>query len=291
MSKQKLLISFSGGRTSAFMTWWLLNYKRDVYEMIVVFANTGKERQETLDFVANCDKYFGFNTIWVEAKVHKQKGVGTGFSLVDYKTADRSGRIFEEHISKYGIPNQNAPQCSREMKNIPIRKYAKSIGWKNYLTALGIRSDEPSRLDWNKKKREKILYFAELFHVVKSDVNLFWSKQPFDLELKSFEGNCDLCYKKSKRKLLTILKQHPEFANWWKEMEDKYSEFDPRGKGEAPYNFYRNNLSVIDLLEESKFKFDEAIDESKLIDMYKQMSLWDEEMDSNGGCVESCEAF
>lgn len=289
--KKKLLISFSGGRTSAYMAWWLLNNKQDVYDMIVVFANTGKEREETLDFVNKCDKEFGFNTVWIEAKVIFEKGVGTSFNVVDYETADRSGRIFEEHIRKYGIPNQNAPQCTKEMKAIPIRKYAKSIGWKDYETALGIRSDEPIRLSWAKKHKEKLLYFAELFHVTKSDVNLFWSKQSFDLELTSYQGNCDLCYKKGLRKLMTIAKENPELADWWREMEQKYGNFDPRNTGEAPFRFFRDNMTIDEIIEESKFLFELAIDTSKDIDNYRQMAMWDEFLDSNNGCTESCEVF
>lgn len=289
--KEKLLISFSGGKTSAYMTWWLLNNMQHKYEMVVVFANTGKERQETLDFVNKCDIEFGFNTVWIEAKVNHKKGIGTSFSIVDYNTADRIGRVFEEHISKFGIPNQNAPQCTKEMKSIPIKKYAKSLGWKKYWTALGIRSDEPKRLDWNKKQKNRLVYFAEFFNVTKSDVNFFWSKQSFDLRLKSYEGNCDLCYKKALRKLMTIVKDNPQFADWWREMEVKYGYFDPRNVGKAPYRFYRDDMTIDEIIEESKLPFTPANDTSKDIDTYKQMAFWDNYLDSNSGCVESCEIF
>jgi hypothetical protein len=32
----------------------------------VVFANTGQEREETLEFVKQCDDHFGFGTVWIE---------------------------------------------------------------------------------------------------------------------------------------------------------------------------------------------------------------------------------
>ena len=55
-NKKRLLISFSGGRTSAFMLWWLFNKwdDRHNWEMVVVFANTGKENKGTLFFVDEC---------------------------------------------------------------------------------------------------------------------------------------------------------------------------------------------------------------------------------------------
>jgi hypothetical protein len=290
-NKEKLLISFSGGRTSAYMTWWLLKNMQHKYEMIVVFANTGKERKETLDFVNKCDIHFGFNTVWIEAKVNYEKGVGTSFNIVDYSTADRLGRIYEEHISKYGMPNQNAPQCTRELKQIPIDKYIKSIGWKKYQTALGIRTDEPKRLNWEKKKKRKLLYFAELFEVYKSDVNRFWSKQCFDLELKSYEGNCDFCFKKSLRKLMTIAKENPQLADWWREMEQKYGNFDPRKTGKTPFRFFRDEMTIDEIIEESNFPFELSKDESKKIATHRQLAIWDDYLDSNNGCTESCEVF
>jgi len=68
----KLLISFSGGETSAYMTHWALKNWRERYpEILVVFSNTGQENEETLVFVRDCDNYFGFETVWVEA-MHPQ---------------------------------------------------------------------------------------------------------------------------------------------------------------------------------------------------------------------------
>lgn len=48
--KQKILVSFSGGETSAFMINWLLKNMPE-YEYKFVFANTGEENEETLVFV------------------------------------------------------------------------------------------------------------------------------------------------------------------------------------------------------------------------------------------------
>ena len=125
--RENLLVSFSGGETSAFMAQWLWTHKQDDYNMIFVFANTGLENEETLEFVEQCSKHFGFNVTWVEAKVHHGERISSGFKIVDYESASRKGEPFEDVILKYGIPNQSAPICTRELKQNPIKAFAKEF--------------------------------------------------------------------------------------------------------------------------------------------------------------------
>jgi hypothetical protein len=243
MNSKVLLISFSGGRTSAFMTKYILeNSKYDVYDKHIVFMNTGKERIQTYKFINDCDKYWNFNTVWIEPVIYSEGK--NSYKVVSYETADREGKAFEDMIKRYGISNISFPHCTRELKLRPLNKYMNSKGFKDYITAIGIRADEPHRL----KPKLNIIYpLAEDMAMTSDLIRKFWDRQTFDLQLKDYEGNCDLCWKKSKRKKLTLIKENPEMADWWVEMESKYS----KGK----YYFHRNNESTQDLIEQSKGNF------------------------------------
>lgn len=284
MNKKKLLVSFSGGQTSAYMTKWCIDNLSNQYEIVVVFANTGKEREETLQFVNECDKRWNFNTVWVEAVVDPEKGKGTSFKVVTFETASRNGEPFERVIQKYGIPNSAFPHCTRELKTRPIHKYIKSLGWKRYYTAIGIRKDEVDRIDKNYKKNRFVYPFIALNMKPsdKIDVNIFWLTQDFRLNLKGYEGNCDLCWKKSDRKILSLLLENPNRAEWWDEMQKKY------GKGQ--YHFFRKNRSILDLLKQSESPFNVARDDSKDTVKFTSRELFDD-LDLTNGCEESCEPF
>lgn len=293
--KETLLISFSGGRTSAYMTKWCLENLSDRFEMLVVFSNTGKERIETLDFINECDKKFNFNTIWIEPIVNPTHGKGMRAKAVNYHTADREGKVFESHIAKYGISNVATPMCTRDMKDYTIHSYMKQKGYTDYYTAIGIRVDEFDRIHSNKEKLKFIYPFVELHPQTKYDVNRFWSNQDFDLELKSYEGNCDMCYKKSLRKILTLAVEKPHLLDWWGEMEKKYENYLPPNRQDKnityPIRFFRNNLSVSEIREMAKTFKDFARDESKDVQQYEQLSLFNLDLDSSGACSESCEVF
>lgn len=289
----KILVSISGGRTSAMMAFLIKNLYGKTHEIIYVFANTGKEREETLQFLDRVDKHFGLGVVWVEAEVIPENNKGTTHKVVDFKTAARDGEPYEQVIKKYGIPCVAAPHCTRELKTNSIKSYAKSIGWLDYKIAIGYRADEPKRIKWKKVTDGNHIYPLVTHGIKKEDVNAFWKKQPFDLELKSYEGNCDLCFKKSKRKLLTIVKENPLVTGWWGKMELRYSNHRPEShiNSVPPFYFYRGCETSIDLIEESRLPFDPAPDENKALPT-NQLAIFTPEMDNESGCGGgSCEPF
>lgn len=297
MQKNKLLISFSGGETSAYMTKWLWENMQDEYEMQVVFANTGREREETLYFVHRFSTHFKIPVIWVEAETNPEYGKGVSAKVVDLATASRNGQPFEAMIAKHGIPNIGNPNCSRELKRNAIRAYARQIGWRKYYTAIGIRIDEIDRMSTDMDTERLVYPLATIHPKSKPQINLFWVEQPFRLELKSYEGNCIDCWKKSLRKLLTIKKEQRQAGitdTWSADMEAKYGEYIPDSKKhnpniKTPIRFCRSNISALEVERMSHESFAPAKDEKHIIS-FKQMDL-DEVLDMTGGCIESCEAF
>ena len=276
--KTKLLVcTFSGGRTSAFMGLMLKDLpKYKDFEKLFVFANTGKEKEETLEFIDRCDKEWNLGVVWLEAKVIKDKGVGTTYKIVNYKTASRDGKPFEDMLKKYPMPTPFASNCTRELKLAPINKYIKTLGFNEVVTALGIRHDERHRKS-NTAEEQNIIYpLCDELKVDSKFIRDWWSRQCFDLKLKDYEGNCDLCFKKSVRKRLTLIKEDPKIADWWLEMENKYS------TDKVPRFDLRTNISMEELIEKSKQPFRTIQD---LYELSKtQTGLFDEDLDIETDC-------
>ena len=142
---RKLWVSVSGGRTSAYMAIRLLQEYSDRYELKFIYANTGLEHEETLQFLDRIDRKFNLGLIWLEAVINAEKGKGTTHKIIDFETASRKGEPFEEMIKVYGIPNKSYPHCNRELKLQVMNSYVKEIGWRNEYRAIGIRYDEDHR--------------------------------------------------------------------------------------------------------------------------------------------------
>jgi len=285
--ERRLLVSYSGGETSAFMTLWIKENWASEYDVIkVVFANTGQENEETLEFVDRCDLMLGFNTVWVEAVVDQRVRKGTRHKVVDFQTANRNGDVFEDMIKKYGIPNQNYPHCTRELKLHPITDYVRSIGWGpgTYDTAIGIRVDEIDRMS---KKKDEFRFRYPLVSatpMTKPDINTWWSKQPFRLELKGYQGNCKWCWKKTLRKHLTLIDEDVSTYDFPTRMERLYR-YAGRSKDNSPRVFFREGRDTDALLLESLREFEPFHDDAQVFN-------YDPELDApGGGCTESCETF
>jgi len=281
-----LLISFSGGETSAYMTRWLLNNVEHQYdEIAVLFANTGQENEQTLEFVQRCDDAFNFNVVWLEAVVVYGERVACKHKVTNFKNANRDGEVFEKVINKYGIPNKAWPHCTRELKLNPIKSYIKSLGWTNYHTAIGIRSDEIDRMSAAAKKDGLIYPLVSKHPMTKPMINQWWAGREFRLNLKGYQGNCKWCWKKSLRKHMTLMKESPEVYDFPKSMEKKHGLSGHNVDGNQRV-FFRENMSTNDLFDLSKQSFTPARDDA---DVYPEPDLFDFDLDSADGCSESCE--
>jgi hypothetical protein len=237
MSKKNILITVSGGRTSAFMAIYLKElYNKE--NLLFLYANTGKERPETIEFLNRLDTHFNLGIVWLEAKVNPTKGKGTTYKIVDYDTCSKNGEPFTDVIDKYGLPSKLFRHCTRELKEQPIHKYAKEIFGKDYLTAMGIRADEKHRLA---QKKNYIYPLAEM-NVDKKFINDWWKRQPFNLQLHEHEGNCDFCFLKSKRKRVQLLSEGLN-VDWWNDIEKKYA------IDRQPMMDVRNGVTIEDLIK------------------------------------------
>lgn len=256
--KPKLLACNSGGRTSAYMTLRLLQEKADEYDIMVVFANTGCEDEATLEFVHQCDVQLGFNTVWLEADVDPRKGGRTGYKVVTFETASRAGEPYKAVCAKYGLPNHSYLHCTRELKEVPIHGYIWDQGWEKgeYLTAIGMRADEPRRTKEKKPdrqtKQQKVYPLAHWWPTDKQDVLDHWEFMPFDLELPEHRGNCTFCFKKSDAKLRRVWQEKPEALYFARQLD---AEFGHVGKNmiggvesDQPRKMYRGYRSTSDLI-------------------------------------------
>lgn len=217
-------ISFSGGRTSAYMLHEILRANGGLPDRVVVsFQNTGREMPETLDFVQECGQRWGVRIVWLEYRSEDPR-----FEIVSHNSASRNGEPFEALIrKKKGLPYKFARFCTAELKVLCQARYLRSIGWDRWHAAIGIRADEAHRASGKKVARERWTAWHPLLHagVSKRDVVAFWARQPFDLRLPTVNGrtqlgNCDGCFLKSEASRAALAREYPERFAWWTRMEN-----------------------------------------------------------------------
>lgn len=289
-----IVVSVSGGRTSGYMAEWLIENKTIVEEYfkspityIFVFANTGRENDDTLRFVNDIDKrILGGQLVWLEALVDPRPNHGTKHIIVDFNSAHRKHQYlnpkhpFRQYMAKYGVPNVKFKSCTRELKLRPITSYLRSSGLKSgdYWTAIGIRDDEQRRVSDTASDQNIFYPLVDLNPVDKADVLMHWESREWDLKIPEHRGNCETCFKKSFNKLHKVWSEEStlfEFNRW---SEEEYgmvgAEFEKHGVTTPRKTFResRNTSELIALFHEIK------VDDS---DRYVR----------DGGCSESCEMY
>lgn len=268
LDNNNIFCSVSSGYSSVMMAVKMREWYPD-HNIINVMANTSKERSESLEFMDRCDKHFGLDLKWVEAEINQEAGVGTSYKLCKYEDLKTNGEIFEDGIKKYGIASVANKWCNREMKTVPMKKFADDIfGSNNYSIAIGIRIDEIDRVS-NSYDSNNIFYPLIEHNIDHRARNSFWADSPIRITIPAFKGNCDFCFEKSKRKLLTIIQEDGEMvSDWWNKMENLYSHTPIDGKDvynslvcSGGHYFNRGNTPIVDLIQLAKQPFRKATDE------------------------------
>ena len=257
------IIHFSGGRSSGYMLYHIL----DAYDGVlpenvkVAFTNTGKEREETLEFIQNCSVRWDVPVTWLEYWNNPEAKGGRKdpkhlHKVVNFESASRDGEPFKMLIDSHSfLPSAARRICTVELKIETTNRWVRrELGWdlKETYGCLGIRYDEPKR--WNKALFEEChtVYPMVLAKVTVEDVNAFWKTMPFDLGINSEQGNCDLCFLKNKGKLLKLMREEPERAEWWIRQEQERTAALTRPTRNTRFASFIKNQTYENLLRLSK---------------------------------------
>ena len=224
------VINFSGGRSSAFMLRRLLDHYDGALpdRARVIFANTGAELDQTLDFVEECSRRWGVDITWLEYHHNREAGGGVKdpkhtVRVVDHASASRNYEPFSELIlAKAMLPNVAMRFCTSELKVRTVDRFVRwRLGWpsRGYANVLGIRADEERRVNRALMEECAVVYPMVYAGVSLSDVLGYWEASPFDLGIHGDRGNCDLCYLKGRAKIIRLIRGDAALADWWIEQE------------------------------------------------------------------------
>ena len=238
-------ISFSGGRTSGYMLYKILEANNGLPDRAkVIFTNTGREMEETLDFIQECSHRWNVNIVWLEYDTVDGK---VTYKEVNHNSVSYNGEPFEKLIkNKKILPNVLMRYCTVELKIRTAKRYLKKQGWTHWFNLVGLRYDEQARL--NKKEKKDLFVnkypIAEAKHTI-NDVNNFWNKQNFKLNLpvvrgRTMYGNCDGCFLKSEDQLAMLAKEFPDRFNWWLQKEKDH-------KHRGDYGYFNHDRKLLGL--------------------------------------------
>lgn len=291
-NKNKLVhvVSFSGGRTSAYLVH-LMEERRKKENITVkyLFMDTGAEHPETYEFIKNVVKHFKIELVCLRTKFNPILGQKNDYEIIPIENIRQDLKPWKGMTEKYGTPyNPGGAFCTRAMKTDIYEWYCnEKFGLKNYISWLGIRADEPKRLkDEGDRLSEKqkrwyadLKYLADISDFEKTDILDWWNLQPFDLGIPEHLGNCVYCIKKGINKVALATKDEPLMADSFNKMlkNPKIRIVEKRkSSNEIMYRGKNSFESVIALFSD--------VDRDELY-----YSLRGNKQEDSGNCSESCE--
>lgn len=268
------VISFSGGRTSAYLVWLF----KDNPNARFVYCDTGAEHPKTYEFIKKTAKEFRIDLVCIRAKFNMTLGQGNSYEIIPLESIGYDLSVWSSMMQKYGTPYLHGAFCTDRMKTTPYTKYCNAtFGAGNYTSWFGIRADEPRRLT----EKPGIRYLAEIDDAEKEDILDFWDNQTFNLELDEHLGNCVFCIKKGINKVALAAKDEPFLATEFISAIESPKTRIVDSRIVDSRIMYRGNNSLRSIID----MYDDVERDDLASRLRNQRSY-----DSNS-CSESCEAF
>ena len=166
-----------------------------------IFANTGRERPETLDFVQALTERWGMPVTWLEyvcvpGGTPTEAGSHRGPRDCEPRRRTLQG---DARSRTLGLPSvaKGGRVCTAELKVSTIDRYMwarHGLTRRQTRKLLGFRFDEPARWRPAVYQACEVAYPMVEAGVTAGDVAAWWANQAFDLGIASARGNCDCCY-------------------------------------------------------------------------------------------------
>lgn len=250
-------VGVSGGSTSAMLAALLPD------DAVLTFQNTGRELPRTLDFLDELDAALGRRIVWLEFRKPRVKGAAPKnfeYAVVNYRTADRSGRPFEELLEALAeyratlcpakgplAPWARGRFCTAYLKHRVMDHYVRDVLGETeaHDSVVGLRADEERRVvSLRKASTQRVSFRVPLYEagITKADVREFWAAQSFALGLQDHEGNCGLCFLKDQADQSRMMLHPDSDPDWWIAMQAKWALFG--GRDHVGYAALRDEAPV-----------------------------------------------
>lgn len=250
---QNLVISVSGGRSSVYMAYHILNSEKyKDFNKLFVFANTSLEHPNTIQFLKDFVHNTGVDLHVIQGVYTLKSGIGVRSKRVCLDTLQMKGLTFVQmimHVNKHigvGLPSTGQPYSSEYLKKRVIDHYSRQFFKSKFVTAIGYRyEDVPKRVTFSELRQntKKICPLLSDFYrpISVFDLNHIYKDLPFRLDLPKHLGNCVFCYKKSDDGLAMAFRDYPQHIPLFSKLEKRYN-----------YEFFRAYKNVDYFIEASK---------------------------------------
>ncbi|MBC8951154.1 phosphoadenosine phosphosulfate reductase family protein [Xenorhabdus sp. TS4] len=275
------VVSFSGGRTSAYLVYLMEQRRKQGEAVRYVFMDTGAEHPSTYRFVREVVKFWDIPLVVLQADINPQLGASNGYIIwepKDIQTRMPTLQPFTDMVKKYGTPYIGGAFCTDRLKLRPFNAYCNDhFGRGNYQTWIGIRADEPRRLN----RTNGINYLADISDFDKQDILDWWSEQPFDLLIPEHLGNCVFCIKKSSKKIGLACQSEPGLKLAFESECITGAHVRDGHRKTAKEIMYRGNISLDGIAK--------MYSNADYQNLYQEMVA--AKRFDTGSCSESCEIF